>query len=200
MTAGRQSVSYVPRGGTNTDSLDLTYNSPIDSGGSSSTSTFVGILGIYNGSSTLVGALYSAITQPRRLLNTIKESARIYNDNVPIINDQIPTIQAEVDGLRDSVGNFDDNIGTFLGTFDEPKEDTTLALYIFYGCLLFLCLSSIVVVIVMFCCRKSTLRYLLYSVCAVLTLACLVSFVAVIVLSVAVPIFTWTCDYLEVTL
>lgn len=198
-TVQNNNVKKIPdNAGAST--MNLLYSTPINSNAPSGTlqSSFSVKLGQYSSNSTLVGALYYAIEYARLTMQAIKDNSNSFSGQVGTISGQIGNIRTTVDSLASDVTTMDNNMGTFLGYFKYPGDYGNMGMQILYGYLIgfsFFCLLGL---LLMVCCDKVGCRHLMYLACFFLFLFAFIAFLIAVLTSIMVPLFTWTCQYIDV--
>ena len=94
----------------------------------------------------------------------------------------------------------DDVVGKLLGWLTNPQEYSELGLQAIYGFLIGFSFLTLIGALLTVCCNKYGCRHLMYFSCVFLVAGAFLPFLVAFLLSFTVPIFTWTCDYLDVTL
>ena len=201
VTAVRDSVSYIPKGSSTTGKMTLDYNNPINTGGSGTyTSSFVNILGEHSDSSSLVATWYNVLEAAYTSMQTIKANAGVFDSQVATINAEIPSIQTTVDSLKTDMQDLENNaVGKMLDGLGPAEDYSELVLQAFYGYLIGFSFLAMIGALLTTCCNKYGCRHLMYFSCIFLLLGGLLAFIIAVMMSITVPLYTWTCSWLDVT-
>jgi len=173
---------------------------PINYGPSvnSQTSTFPSVFGSFN-TSGLLYSFYSGIASLKNNLTTISSNADAYMINSTDISAAITTANNIITPLISSLTNFDQQTGNFMNSFSYTQYGT-MGVQIYYSLVIGLTVLSLLGAVIMTFCEKYRCRYLIYFTCFFIVLIALIGFFISIVLSIILPVTSWTCDYLEVAL
>jgi len=98
------------------------------------------------------------------------------------------------------MNKFDDTLNNMLSFMAAPSSYGSMAVQAFYGVMIGFSSLTLLGTILTVCCGKFSCRNLMYLGCIFLFIAALIGFIIAIVLSILVPVFSWTCSYLDVTL
>lgn len=178
----------------------LTYTSPINAAVGTVTSSFPAILGTSTTSNTLVYNLYNSILYARTLISSIKIYANNFVTNKGAISGQITPTQNTITGLITDVNSMDSKFADYLSYLKTPGTYGNLGMQGFYGFFIAFSFFSLLGVLLMACCDKPGCRHLMYFTCIFMFLGALVAFLISIIFSLIVPLFTWTCSYIDVSL
>jgi len=94
---------------------------------------------------------------------------------------------------------FDDTLSNMLSFMVTPSSYGSMAVQTFYGVMIGFSSLTLLGVILTVCCGKFGCRNLMYFSCIFLFIAALIGFIIAIALSIFVPVFGWTCSYLDAT-
>jgi hypothetical protein len=181
----------------------LTYPSPINAavtGGGSITSSFPAKLGTSTTSNTFVYKLYSSIDYARTLIAAIKTYANNFVTKKGDISGQIIPIQNMITNLITDVNSMDKKLGDYISYLKTPGTYGNLGMQGFYGFFIAFSFFSLLGVLLMACCDKPGCRHLMYFTCIFLFIGAFIAFLISIIFSIMVPLFTWTCSYIDVSL
>lgn len=181
--------------------MTLTYNTPINSAapGGTLASTFINILGKWDTSGTLVYNLYTSVVYARAMMRGIKDSAVNFDSQIATINSQIGTMQTTINNLITNVKDMDSGLGTYLSYLNYPGSYGNLGMQGFYGFLILFSFFALLGTLLTVCCDKAGCRHLMYFSCIFLFIGALFAFLVAVIFSIFVPVFTWTCQYLNTT-
>lgn len=184
-----------------TSLMTLTYNTPINSAapGGTLTSTFVNKLGKWDNSGSLVYKLYTSVVYARAMMKGIKDSAVSFDSQIATINSQISPMQTTINDLITNVRDMDNGLGTYLSYLKYPGSFGNIGMQGFYGFLIAFSFFSLLGTLLTVCCDKPGCRHLMYFSCIFLFIGAYIAFIVAVLFSVFVPIFTWTCQYLNFT-
>ena len=99
-----------------------------------------------------------------------------------------------------SISSVDSNLESPLKNFETAGDNGNLGLQAFYGVFIGFSFFALLGVLLTVCCDKYGCRHLMYFSCVFLFIVGLVGFILVSFISVAIPVITWGCSYLDVTL
>lgn len=181
--------------------MTLTYNTPITSAapGGTLASTFINKLGKWDSSSTLVYNLYTSVVYARALMEGIKNSSNNFNTQTATISSQVSSMQTTINNLITNVKDMDSGLGTYLSYLNYPGSYGNIGMQGFYGFLIAFSFFALLGVLLTVCCDKAGCRHLMYFSCIFLFIGALFAFLIAVLFSFLVPLFTWTCQYLNTT-
>ncbi len=94
----------------------------------------------------------------------------------------------------------DDSMGTLISFLSIPSAYGNVGMQAFYGALVGFSIFGLLGLMLTACCQKTGCRHLMYISCFVLFLMGWATFIIAVMFSVLVPVFTWTCSYLDVAM
>lgn len=109
-------------------------------------------------------------------------------------------MKTTIDNLIADVKNMDDGLGGFLSLLSYPKNFGNIGMQGFYGFLIAFSFFAILGALLTACCDKPGCRHLMYFSCIFLFIGGFIAFWIAVIFSIFVPIFTWTCSFLDVTI
>lgn len=188
--------------GSGSGAMSLSYNTPINSAAPSGsvTSVFPAKLGTYTTSGTLLYNLYVSVEYAKQLMQGIKDNADGFSSTSSNINSQLSTIQNTINDLVADIDSMDKKFGDYLNYLKTPGTYGNLGMQGFYGFFIAFSFFSLLGVLLMACCDKPGCRHLMYFTCIFLFIGALIAFFVAIIFSILVPLFTWTCSYIDVAL
>lgn len=99
------------------------------------------------------------------------------------------------------MNDMEDGVVTNLVSFlNKPKDYGEMGLQAFFGFMIGFSFLALLGGLLTACCNKYGCRHLMYFACIFLMLAGFIAFLFSVMLSIFVPIFTWTCSYIDVTI
>jgi hypothetical protein len=181
--------------------FDPSYTSPIiGSGGSALTSTFKADLGPHTTTGTLTQKLYASFTEVITNLTAIKTMASNFGSAAGVSTASLNSMKTTVDDLVTNLKDMDKLMKTFLGFLSAPGDYGSVGLQGFYGFLILFSFFTLLGALLTVCCNKYGCRHLMYFSCIFLFIGTLLTFFIAFFFSILVPLFTWTCSYLNFTL
>lgn len=185
-----------------TAAMNLVYNTPISAGTTTGTlsSSFNSILGTWSTNSTLVYNFYASVEYARLLMNGIKNSSNSFDGQVASIQSSITSMNSTIQSLIADVTSMDSSLGSLISLINIPATYANVGMQGFYGALVGFSVFGLLGLIVTSCCHKAGCRHLMYFSCFLLFLIGWVVFLIAVLFSFLVPVFTWTCSYLDVAL
>jgi hypothetical protein len=193
-------IQNIPTGAGG--AISLSYSSLINASPAAPTdiSTFNTILGTSTTSGSLIYTLYQAVLGIKTFVTGVQTSSTNFNTQIPTIDSNINSTKNSIIGIIDSVTSADNNLGSLLSSFNTPGQYGSMGMQIFYGVLIgFSCLALLGALLTV-CCDKYGCRYLMYFSCLIFFLGAFIGFFISTLFSFFVPVFTWTCSYLDYTL
>ena len=133
-------------------------------------------------------------------MNGIKTSSSSFAGQVNSIQSNIASMNTTIQALITDVNGMDSSLGSLLYFINLPSVYANLGLQAFYGALVRFSIFGLFGLMLTACCRKAGCRHLMYLSCFVLFLIGWLVFIVAVVFSILVPVFTWTCSYLDVAL
>lgn len=181
--------------------LVLSYSTPIDASGAPGTlnSAFIDVLGSFDTSGLLFN-VYNSITVVTTVMKQIKANALTFSNAVTgntVSTTSINDMKTTVTNLASDVNSMDSNLGTMLGFLSMPTTYGNMAMQGFYGFLIAFSFFALIGVLLTACCSKPGCRHLMYFSCMFLFIGALIGFFIASLFSIMVPLFTWTCSYID---
>ena len=183
--------------------LNLSYSSPINATagwGIGADSTFKTVLGDYLTPTSQVGGLYAIVKTVETAISSIRTSSFIYNATFSDISGQATSIQDATKTMISSFTNIDTNLGNPLETVKYWGDTVDTLLKVFYSFFISFSFVALLGVFLTAFCHRYACRYLMYIACVFLFIIGVVGFILVVLLSVVIPVITWGCSYLDVTM
>jgi hypothetical protein len=168
--------------------------------GSSIPSKFVDVLGDSTNTQSIVGILYSALSDTSTTLNAIKTGADGFAGGIGPFQSQIGTITDSLGKVKNQIKDLDSSLSSSLELMDTPKSMGTMVISIIYGVMLGLSVLALLGVVLMTFCDKYKCRYLMYFSCVILFFLGILGFLLAIIFSIIVPVLYFLCGWLDVTL
>jgi hypothetical protein len=190
-------LKSVPRG---SDYLQFSqsYNEPLDS--SATTGTFSTVLGpqigTYGVSSTLLGSLYSYVTN--NILTNLTSITTAASGVTPHLNagdmgTQITITDialASIQGNLDSLNTQMSNVLSLFASIDSYNINYSI---LFYGVILGLALLILISIVFMKCFNMLSCRHFIYFICFIMFFLCILLFFYSIILAIIMPTLFYTC-------
>ena len=183
--------------------LNLSYSNPINataSLGIGVDSTFKAVLGDYLTPTSQVGGLYAIVKTVETAISSIRTSSFIYNATFSAISGQTTLIQDATNTMITSITDIDTNLGNPLDTVKSLGDTADTLLKVFYSFFISFSFVALLGVFLTAFCHRYACRYLMYIACVFLFIIGVVGFILVVLLSVVIPVVTWGCSYLDVTM
>lgn len=133
-------------------------------------------------------------------MNGIKTSSNNFAGQVNNIQSNIASVNTTIQALITDVNSMDSALSGLLYLVNLPAVYGNLGMQAFYGALVGFSIFGLLGVMLTACCRKVGCRHLMYLSCFVLFLVGWLVFSIAVLFSILVPIFTWTCSYLDIAL
>jgi hypothetical protein len=92
----------------------------------------------------------------------------------------------------------DSKFGDYLNFLKTPGTYGNMGMQGIYGFFIAFSFFSLLGVLLMACCDKPGCRHLMYFTCIFLFIGAFIAFFIAIIFSILVPLFTWTCSYIDV--
>jgi uncharacterized protein YukE len=180
--------------------LVLAYQTPIDSSTGTTDSTFKVVLGDYSNSSSLVGAVYTAINAIYTSITQMRTDAASFSSTWNSVGAAVSSIQSQISSITSSITSVDSNLEGALGNVKKAGDNGNVGLQAFYGVFIGFGFFALLGTLLTACCDKYGCRYLMYFSCFFLFIAGLIGFFIAVLISIFIPAVTWGCSFLDVTL
>ena len=129
---------------------------------------------------------------------SIKTSSNSFAGEVLNIQSNTSPMNLTIQGLINDVNNMDLILGRILSLLNIPNVYGRVIMQTFYGVLIGFSVVGCIGLVLTAIFRRIGSRHLMYFSCGGLFLAGWIAFTIAVVFSFVVPIFTWTCYYLDV--
>ena len=134
------------------------------------------------------------------MITDSRSQASSFSSTYTSVSAQVSSIQSSITSIVNSITDVDKQLGTSLTSMDTAGDNGNIGLQAFYGVFIAFSFFALLGVLLTACCDKYGCRHLMYFSCFFLFIAGLVGFLVVTVLSIALPVVTWGCSYLDTTL
>ena len=167
------------------------------------TSTFKAEIGPHTTAGTHTQQLFAAFTEVIVNLTAIKTLASNFataTSGGSVSTSSLNTMKTSVDQLVTNLNDMDKLMKTFLTFLSTPADYGNVGLQGFYGFLILFSFFALLGALLTACCNKYSCRHLMYFSCIFIFIGTLITFLIAFLFSIMVPIFTWSCSYLNTTL
>ena len=130
-------------------------------------------------------------------MTAIKLAAATFGSDAGVSSAALTSMKTTVDDLVTNINDMDGLMKNFLSLFSTPKSYGNVGLQGFYGFLILFSFFALIGVLLTVCCNKYGCRHLMYFSCVFIFIATLLTFIIAALFSIIVPLFTWTCSYLN---
>jgi hypothetical protein len=183
--------------------LDLSYGIPLDAltpTPNGLISSFVNVLGDYSNSSSLVGGLYTVLQTISNTISTARSNAASFSSNFGTVNSAVIGIKNLTNSIITNINSMDNSIGGAIGIMDNVGQNGNMGLQAFYGVFIGFASLALLGTLLTACCDKYGCRHLVYFSCLIMFLVGLIGALLSTIFSLFIPVFTWGCSFLDVTL
>lgn len=201
-TAMSNNVKNVPNGAGAAATINYLGNigDTAPATGTPIQSKFVDVLGSSASAQSIVGILYSSLSDTSSTLDAIKTGAASFSSGIGPFQGQIATINNDLGKVKDQIRDLDNSLSSSLELMDTPKSMGTMVISVIYGVMLGLSVLAMLGVVLMTFCDKYKCRYLMYFSCVILFFLGILGFLIAMIFSIIVPIMYFLCGWLDVTL
>lgn len=211
-TTFNQAITYAQTAETDTikisnndasgSNLTLNYNTPIDSVTTSSTisSTFPAVLGSYSSQKGLVWSLYSSIYSFEQFLSKFKANVTDLHNNLSLYSQVLAWAATNASTLKTQVSKGISDTNQPIEKWSDGADKYEKSVFGYFFGMMGLCLVCLLFACVAFRCESDCFRKLMYVMCPILFLACLISFLIAVIYSAVLPPYAWTCNYFNQTI
>jgi len=172
--------------------LPISYNNPI-----SITSTFPSILGSYN-TNGLIYDYYTIIKNIIASIESLANNSNDYLDSSTIISAAITSSMSSITSLIDQLSSID-NYSWGAKSLNSLNNSISY-IQLFYGIMIGICIMVLFGALLILLCDKGGCRYIMYIFCFFMLLIGLIGFLITTLISVSIPLVSWTCDYMKVAM
>ncbi len=99
--------------------------------------------------------------------------------------------------LQTTLTSMTSNFDNIRNNLSLPENLAKILVNFFYSLLICVCLTSLIGIIGLMCCRKIKFKYAIYVACVFFFIFGAFSFLAAVLFSYIVPTLNWTCNFLD---
>jgi hypothetical protein len=177
----------------------LTYSTPIDSASTSGSlsSDFIPVLGSYSGQSGLVYSLYLSLYTFEQMLSSMQYTASYFHNNTVGYNTSLAGAVSNATTLMDNANSGLSQYNTALENSNKYTDGYKVVVFVFYAAVIVFAVLCLLTAVITYKATSKCCRMFMYASCVMLTLVTLLGFLISVGLSVAAPVTSWGCIYLN---
>lgn len=134
------------------------------------------------------------------IINNARTNAASFSSTFADVGPAVSGIQTQISSIASSIVSMDNSIGGPVGIMGNVGKNGNMGLQVFYGVFIGFASLALLGTLLTACCDKYGCRHLIYFSCLIMFLVGLIGALLSGIFSIMIPVFTWGCSYLDVTL